>query len=284
MTPPTRHARPAFTLVVLPAVSRRERAAFTLVELLVVIAIIAILVGILLPSLSAARRAAASAQCGSNLRQILIASIAYAQENHGHWPPAHIDYLTRNRNRWHGERPSAADPFDFSGSVLHRYLRTPAIKQCPSFEPSRAGGFEAACGGYGYNNQYLGSSMQEPALTGIPLGPAAWDRRIGNLPARQNMIRRASEKIAFADSAIAVSPTTIIEYSFLEPPVTQFGPSSPTLHFRHARRRANIAWADGHISSEPFEWTYPTNIYGADNARFNLGFFGPRDNRLFTRR
>lgn len=257
--------------------------AFTLVELLVVIGIIAVLVGILLPALTAARRAASTAQCGSNLRQILIATIAYAQENRGYWPPAHIDYLTRNRNRWHGERPTAGAPFEFQGSVLKRYLQTPAIKQCPSFEPSRAGGFEAACGGYGYNNQFLGSSMQEPALTGLPLGPAAWDLDVGNRPARQNMIRRTAEKIAFADTAIAVSPTAVIEYSFIEPPVTRFGPSSPSLHFRHARRRANIAWADGHISSEPFEWTYPTNIYGADNARFALGFFGPRDNHLFTR-
>ena len=56
------------------------------------------------------------------------------------------------------------------------------------------------------------------------------------------------------------------------------------MHFRHAGRRANIAWADGHITAERFDWTWPgTNVYGADNARFNLGFAGPRDNRLFWR-
>ena len=264
---------------------RPRHRAFTLVELLVVIGIIAILIGILLPVLSSARKSAQSAVCANNLRQIALAAIAYVQDNRGYWPPAHLNYLSKNNNRWHGDRAGMSGPFDFGGSVLKRFLQTKVIKQCPAFEPSRAG-FEAACGGYGYNNHYLGSSSEDPKSVGLPLGPAAWDREFGNVPAKHNMIRRPAEKIAFADAALADSPNTIIEYSFLEPPTTQFGPSSPSLHFRHAGRdrRANIAWADGHISAERFDWTWPgLNAYGADNARFRLGFFGPRDNRLFTR-
>lgn len=59
----------------------RLREAFTLIELLVVISIIALLIGILLPALGAARGTARDIACNSNLRQLGIATVTYAEDN-----------------------------------------------------------------------------------------------------------------------------------------------------------------------------------------------------------
>src|SRR5690242_3645959 len=63
-----------------------KRRAFTLVELLVVIGILALLVGMLLPSLAKARQAAQRVECLSNLREVSTSFRMYAMANHDHVP------------------------------------------------------------------------------------------------------------------------------------------------------------------------------------------------------
>ena len=64
----------------------QPRSGFTLVELLVVIGIIAVLIGVLLPALNKARKAAQEAQCMSNLRQFGFGFQTYADANKGFLP------------------------------------------------------------------------------------------------------------------------------------------------------------------------------------------------------
>jgi prepilin-type N-terminal cleavage/methylation domain-containing protein len=70
--------------------NRVRRKAFTLFELLVVISIIALMMSILLPSLTAAREAAKATQCRSNLHQMMVAEFAYATQNKDHQTPHRI--------------------------------------------------------------------------------------------------------------------------------------------------------------------------------------------------
>ena len=64
----------------------RKKSAFTLVELLVVIGVIAVLISILLPALSKARAAALRVACASNVRQLVLNTIMYANENRDYLP------------------------------------------------------------------------------------------------------------------------------------------------------------------------------------------------------
>jgi prepilin-type N-terminal cleavage/methylation domain-containing protein/prepilin-type processing-associated H-X9-DG protein len=81
---------------------RPRRHAFTLIELLVVIGIIAVLLGILLPSLGKAREQARRTNCLSNLRSLGQSLFAYANANrdrlpNGNAPLVTVDYAGANR-------------------------------------------------------------------------------------------------------------------------------------------------------------------------------------------
>ncbi|QQE13979.1 prepilin-type N-terminal cleavage/methylation domain-containing protein [Planctomycetota bacterium] len=66
---------------------QNKSKAFTLIELLVVISIIALLIGILLPALGAARKTAQNIQCASNQRQLSLALISFSADNDSQFPP-----------------------------------------------------------------------------------------------------------------------------------------------------------------------------------------------------
>ena len=77
--------------------SNRHASAFTLIELLVVIGIISILIAVLLPALSKARYEAKNVACKSNLRQIALGVLMYANDNKGYFPDSPNMNTTNNQ-------------------------------------------------------------------------------------------------------------------------------------------------------------------------------------------
>jgi len=82
---------------------RQPAAAFTMIELLIVIAVIAILAGLLLPTLRAVRRQAKITQCVHNVAQGAYAVQMYHEEYRDYCPPwIPVDYCDPpHGNRWH---------------------------------------------------------------------------------------------------------------------------------------------------------------------------------------
>ncbi|HOW98386.1 MAG TPA: prepilin-type N-terminal cleavage/methylation domain-containing protein [Kiritimatiellia bacterium] len=257
-----------------PSFPNIGKPGFSLVELLVVVAILFVLAAALVPWVIRSIEAGRRAQCGSNLRQLFVANAAYAAEN-GSYVAAAPDIMGPNRRRWHGVRSSGSGAFEGSLGPLARFLEDGRARRCPSFPDYRrdaaANAFESACGGYGYNDRGVGSRVY---LLGY--GSAAMQQ--GMFP---GAIRNPARTVMFADAAFGQpynDPRWFIEYSFAEAyyfvgrtPAQLYGPSRPSVHFRHGGR-AGVVWCDGHV-------TWETQALG--NPASGLGWFGPADNSLF---
>ncbi len=83
-------------------ICREKRSGFTLIELLVVISIIALLLSIMMPALSRARKYAQGLVCSAGMRSLVQAWILYAEDNQGRIVSSSTS--VRNPDNYYGQR------------------------------------------------------------------------------------------------------------------------------------------------------------------------------------
>lgn len=83
---------------------RFSRGAFTLVELLVVIGIIGVLMSILIPTTKRIREQAKTMACISNMRQLAVATLMYANQYNGRFPRPAVEQQPEDWFHWHPGR------------------------------------------------------------------------------------------------------------------------------------------------------------------------------------
>ncbi len=255
--------------------TRHPRAAFTLIELLVVISIIALLVGILLPALGAARRSAQDLKCLSNERQMLIGFFGYTSSSGGVLPIGISAFAVQP-----GEETNWAllisDYIQQTGAVYEDQDQVSEAFLCPSVDM----GEFSKDGWLHYGGSYPLLANRRDGIAAEP----KWGK-----PLTMDSQKRQSELILAADATIVPNSGTCLallssadnsrvvqtnDTRYLTPGDTTndepptFKENEDTLasrgefRFRHAGEiNTNVAYMDGHAGNLNQQSLVRRNIY-----------------------
>lgn len=232
----------------------RRLQGFTLIELLVVIAIIAILAAILFPVFAQAREKARQTACLSNVKQIGLASMMYAEDyDELLFPPQTSDGNPNHQITWNGLYDYTNYPnwtFDAEKGLLEPYMKNGQIQDCPSAASVPLG--------------------NPPVKIAYALNMALYYdlnyNSLGNPSLAQ--ITQPTDTILIADTA-GIWKGVTYRTQFLNWPSS----NEPNAHGRHIGF-ANIAWCDGHAKA--LKVTLPTTAVDktgvAEFKAYNIGF------------
>ena len=137
---------------------RSKSRGFTLIELLVVIAIIAILAAILFPVFARAREKARQTSCLSNVKELMLGALMYAQDYDEVMLRLNIGYNGRAFIYTEPNGNSRTGDYILWHTMVYPYIKNVQIYNCPSYS-YRYTGWYTGGGSYGLNNYNDGQAM-----------------------------------------------------------------------------------------------------------------------------
>ena len=225
--------------------ARRFIRGFTLIELLVVVAIMTVLIGILIPALQGARRQAKQTVCASNMRQIGLAAVVYANANDEYYPPS-----------THGSQNAA-----WLRSMLPQAKDT-SVYRCPE-DRSDDWYVVGQDPGMQLINDRRASYAMNIYFSPLFVPPAgAPDRTPRYGYVRRHQIHTPGAVVHFGEYVETDGPDLYADHihadQWLPNALTGVATSKPeeSVAMSRHRGRANYTFADGHVALHPFEATF----------------------------
>jgi len=223
--------------------NQKSKRGFTLIELLVVIAIIAILAAILFPVFARARENARRASCQSNLKQIGLGLMMYAQDYDGHFSPYYVYSDYPNDLKWWPD-------------LIYPYTKSYQLYICPSDSNPASYSSHRTPGDpnplvWSYDpNGVTSNSPAVAAFAGLTINSASPPMRSSGASPPMSAVDDPATTITICDSVRNTYYITTTNY-------TDFG-SNSYIDKRHLDG-ANFLFYDGHVKwlkhTQPSMWT-----------------------------